>query len=435
MPSLEPEIIACQGTKFEFNPSERQAEFISSLYKFHEVLYGGAYGGGKTRGFCEGAFALATAPGFWPNRIFLCRKDGIDFERTVLEPELLDKTIHSRCIRSHNQKLQRITLTNGSEIWYGGASDIEKIQGPTFGAVGIDQIEQISFEAYVTFLSRLRLAGVKNRVIFGTANPAPGWCKDRFIPPGGTQDTFISGERIYIPARIKDNPGLSTDYEQRLRREHDPIWVRRYIEGDWSSFSGAVYSIPGECIKPRSELYRVGEYVYLGVDFGFRRAAVCWIQPRGEALCVIDELAVENCTTEELGRRAKERSQKAGYHMKGGFSDPAGAARNVQTGISDMETFSKASGIRVLSPGNKVLRDVVLGVQRVQSRIANKGLLIARECAWFLTCIENYCYPDHHEGHDLKEEPKKDGLHDHMMDCYRYFEIGWTPPLRTRVNY
>lgn len=432
MNDQRPEIVDLEGTLYEYVPCARQREFHTSGH--HERLYGGAWGGGKTRGLCQEAFALCSRfPGIWG---FLCRKDSVDFSKTVLEPVLLRQVLHPKAIRRHNQQDQRIQLVNGSEIWYGGANDFEKIQGQTWGFVGIDQVEQIEYEIYKNFLARLRQVGVR-RCIFSTANPAPGWVKDRFIPPGGTRETYISGNRIYIPARISDNPGLPADYESQLRTEHDSIWVKRFVEGDWASFSGAVYQISGDQIKPRSDLYRRSDPVFISVDFGFRRAAVLWIQVRGEDICVIHELAIESATTGDMGRRVAEINRTEGFSVNRGYCDPAGAARNVQTGISDMEEFRRSSGIGLISPGNKVLRDVVVGVQRLQARIKDATgkphLFIARECKWLLTCIENYCYPDPKVGHELKEEPIKDGLHDHALDALRYFEIGQFPVFTTRL--
>jgi hypothetical protein len=423
-----------RGTPYEYKPSARQCEFHASPH--YERLYGGAVGGGKTRALCQEAYELCKD---YPGNIgFLCRKDGTDFVRTVLIPVLLGQTIHETLIANHNQKDQRIILKNRSEIWYGGADDINKLQGKTLGFVGIDQIEQINHSVYQEFLARLRL-NIPRRCIFGTANPAPGWVKDRFIPPGGTKDTYANGDRIYIPAVIKDNPGLPSDYEQRLRGEHDSIWIRRYVEGDWASFSGAVYSIPSESIRPHSELYRPGTDVFLGVDFGFRRAAVVFVQPRGQDVCILDEIATENETTGLLAKRVAKLAKDKGYRVKVGYCDPAGAARNMQTGISDMVEFRGQSGIMLLSPGHGALRDVVAGVQRVQSRIRDANgkchLFVARECEWFLTCVENYCYPDHKDNTALKEEPLKDGIHDHMMDAYRYFDIGYFPLLASKVVY
>ena len=41
--------------------------------------------------------------------------------------------------------------------------------------------------------------------------------------------------------------------------------------------------------------------------------------------------------------------------------------------------------------------------------------------------LENYRYPEPKEGADLKQEPVKDGYHDHGADMIRYFFINQFP--------
>ena len=41
--------------------------------------------------------------------------------------------------------------------------------------------------------------------------------------------------------------------------------------------------------------------------------------------------------------------------------------------------------------------------------------------------LENYRYPEHKEGSDLKPDPLKDGFHDHGCDMLRYFFINRFP--------
>ena len=41
--------------------------------------------------------------------------------------------------------------------------------------------------------------------------------------------------------------------------------------------------------------------------------------------------------------------------------------------------------------------------------------------------LENYRYPEHKEGKDLREIPIKDGYHDHGCDMLRYFMLNRFP--------
>jgi hypothetical protein len=412
-----------------YDPSPKQVIFHRSPHR--EKLYGGAVGGGKTRALCEEANNLSLE--FPGNRGYMCRRDGTDFKKTVLDPVLLREVIDPRLIRDHNKSEQKIVYVNGSEIYYGGAEKAEDAW--TLGWFAVDQAEQLDKTTYDNLLARLRLLvkGHDNmyRCAILNANPAPGWVKDRFIPPGGTVDVYDhrpESNRIYIPARPSENPGVPSDYESQLRADHDEMWVRRYVEGDWASFAGRVYQLRGEQILPRDELYRKGERVWISVDFGYRRAAVLWLQVRGETVYIIDELNTQNQTTPELAGRVRQLTHEKGYRVVSGTCDPAGASKNMQTGIPDISVFRTEAGVPLTFTTQKHLRDISSGVRRLQSRIRTADgrtrLYVARECQHLLNCIENYCYPSEKDNQALKEEPIKDGVHDHALDALRYFEVG-----------
>ena len=50
-----------------------------------------------------------------------------------------------------------------------------------------------------------------------------------------------------------------------------------------------------------------------------------------------------------------------------------------------------------------------------------------KKCKGLAEDFENYRYPEHKEGTDIKQEPVKDGYHDHGMDMVRYFFINRFP--------
>jgi hypothetical protein len=41
--------------------------------------------------------------------------------------------------------------------------------------------------------------------------------------------------------------------------------------------------------------------------------------------------------------------------------------------------------------------------------------------------VKDFCgyhYPETREGRPIKDQPEKDGVHDHTMDALRYFAVG-----------
>ena len=80
---------------------------------------------------------------------------------------------------------------------------------------------------------------------------------------------------------------------------------------------------------------------------------------------------------------------------------------------------------------DKVSRSIASGITHVRGFIENaegkRYLHINSKCQGLAEDLENYRYPEHTEGKDLKLEPLKDGLHDHGCDMLRYFFINRFP--------
>jgi hypothetical protein len=73
-------------------------------------------------------------------------------------------------------------------------------------------------------------------------DPAPGGyvpVVEEFLDPFTGQKT--SKERIFIPAKVSDNPSLGSDYVANIQMSGSPELVRAWLEGDWSVIDGAYF--------------------------------------------------------------------------------------------------------------------------------------------------------------------------------------------------
>ena len=217
--------------KARYDPSKNKQQWLAHQVLERFVLYGGAKGGGKTAfGLNEGIRLSLDYPG---NRGFMGCRDGTDFKRNAFGQLL--KFLPSELYESpglHHKTDQYFRLRNGSLIYYGGiGSEAEaerKINNmPELGWVFIDQAEEISEHQFLKLDGQVRLVlpGIRYKVIL-TANPDPGWLRERFIANSYP-------DHRYIAALPKDNPFLPPDYEERLRELYPAEMVRRLVEGDW----------------------------------------------------------------------------------------------------------------------------------------------------------------------------------------------------------
>jgi hypothetical protein len=298
-----------------YKPHPRQVLFHESPHKGR--LFGGAIRGGKTvAGVRESIQLCLDYPG---NVGIVARQTLPALKKTVLvefeKYEGVCAMDNGRVAKDANGKdLRLITqhhatdhyfqFYNGSRIWYTSLGDdkagLAAQMGTTIGFFFIDQIEECSEAHFNNLLGRLslNLPGIKLKYIL-TANPMPGWVKDRFI-------LNSPKDFIYIPSLPKDNPYLPANYEAELRETYPAELVRAWLEGDWNVMETGNFVFNFTEINRASdkELSPEGEK-YMGVDLawggGDENVAIIrqggkvltferWIYPAEESIRSVDKI-------------------------------------------------------------------------------------------------------------------------------------------------
>lgn len=279
-----------------WRPHPRQEDFLQVPYDVFEVLYGGALGGGKTDALIVAPIVLRTKK----SKIQLYEHPqfvGIIFRRTFpeLEKKIIPraKQIYESLGATYNETKKCFTFPSGAKIFLGHMEkekDVTQHDTNEFQYVGIDQAEQFTEFQLRYISSRIRSSNPDLPAIYRmTANPGGEshiYLRDRFVKPNPAGnivliDRLTKLKRIYIPARLTDNPSLM---------ENDPDYINRLMllpeaereakmNGDWFSFAGAVFQElritrnPGE---PENALHTVQPFPIpefwpkiLAIDWGF----------------------------------------------------------------------------------------------------------------------------------------------------------------------
>ena len=112
------------------------------------------------------------------------------------------------------------------------------------------------------------------------------------------------------------------------------------------------------------------------------------------------------------------------------YGDPAGSSVQGQSGRGDMEIFRR-SGIRIMSARDRMSRNIVASVAYTrgffESADGIRRIHVDRKCVDMIEDFEEYRYPETEDSKPIKEEPFKDGRHDHGNDAFRYFIINRFP--------
>ena len=224
----------------------KQLLFLKSVQNTPVVLYGGARGGGKSKGLRD---------------IMLVRRfqypgsDGAIFRRSY--PELEGNHIRPLFkdfpdLRPYyNDSKKILTLPNGSTLQFchcESEKEVTLYQGREFQDLGIEEAGQWSESMFQTLRGSNRSSkpGIPARTLL-TANPGGvghTWLKRIFIERQ-FNDRERADDYAFIQALVDDNPALlenDPDYVYRLEAEPNEALRRAYRHGDWDIFAGQFFS-------------------------------------------------------------------------------------------------------------------------------------------------------------------------------------------------
>lgn len=145
-----------------FKRTDKQAEQAAMVHgpARHGLAYGGSRSG-KTFGFCEliGGRAL-SAPG---SRHLIARLHNIDVRQSVMLdtwPKMMGLAFPDVPYEV-NKSDQYAKLPDGSEVWFGGLDDkerVDKILGKEYATIYVNESSQVAYETVLTLRTRLAQA-------------------------------------------------------------------------------------------------------------------------------------------------------------------------------------------------------------------------------------------------------------------------------------
>ena len=210
-------------------PTEKQEAFIKLGCR--EALYGGAAGGGKSDALLMLALQYVEVPKY----------SAIIFRRTFADlslPKALMDRAHE-WLDGTDAKWEGFkhswAFPSGAKLAFGyleSEADKYRYQSSEYQTICFDELTQFTESQYRYLLSRLRrleTSHVPLRVR-GATNPGGSgheWVKQRFISEGQT------GDRVFIPAKLQDNPFLDRQSYKESLALLDPVTKQQLLDGDW----------------------------------------------------------------------------------------------------------------------------------------------------------------------------------------------------------
>jgi len=213
-------------------PSPKQALFLTvpSL----EIFYGGAARGGKSVALLAAALQYVDRPRY---AALLLRRSYSDLAKPEALIDLSHQWLRGTGARWVAQEHKWVFPESGSTVSFGyldSENDKYQYQSAAYQYIGFDELSQFSETQYTYLFSRLvRLAGTDVPLRMRAASNPGGvgheWVKRRFVRPAAPNGC----DRIFIPARLEDNPGVDEAAYRRSLRQLDHVTRMQLEEGDW----------------------------------------------------------------------------------------------------------------------------------------------------------------------------------------------------------
>lgn len=213
-------------------PTPRQAAFL--LLENREAFYGGAAGGGKSDALLMAALQYVDEPGY---AALLLRRTFADL---ALPEALMDRAGEwlSGTDAKWNGQHKTWVFPSSATVSFGYLEQERqkyRYQSSAFQFIGFDELTQFSESQYRYLFSRLRRLKAKHHIplrMRSASNPGNmghEWVKQRFLIEGPGVG------RVFIPAKLDDNPYLDREEYVESLSELDPITLRQLLDGDWSA--------------------------------------------------------------------------------------------------------------------------------------------------------------------------------------------------------
>ena len=421
---------------------DKQKEFMEIPHnkELDVALYQGGYGSGKT--WCGSLLGILLAKKYAGSRGLVGAKEYELVRKTTLVSYLehLDALGYKQGTHYTYNKVDKIIkFKNGSEILFSQLDNPEKFKSLNLHWAEIEEASQIGDSTFNQLMGRLRNTfrgkNWKNfrYRLFGHTNPEPnkGWIWERFV------EHKAENYRLII-APTTNNIYLPEHYVQELKNAFDEQYYRINVLGEFGDYnSGLVVKGFGDD-NIKTLRYCENQPLHLTCDFNVDPMMWCIAHKDEENVYFIDEIVVENATTEmcfkEFMRRYPNKNQEIIIN-----GDASGDNRSTQsefTNYAIMRKLLRDNGytnfrfdLRQYNP--PVQNRIAAFNARVKSAAGKVRLFVDKRCKYLLKNINNLRYK---EGttiidvptiHQIKQDRDKKFLL-HIFDAASYLtEYYW----------
>lgn len=295
-------------------------------------------------------------------------------------------------------------------------------------------------ESYLKIIASCRstITGLSPQIM-ATTNPGNKghiWVKNRFVKHGENipyQDPITGRWRIYIPAKVTDNPTvMEKDPGYYLWLKGLPEKLRRaWLDGDWNVFEGQFFEKWDENIHTYTPFNIPKEWPrFRAIDWGFSDFFCClWfaVGPDNH-IYIYREYYRNRLIDSEYAQAIRSLSkypdgidEKILYTL----GDPISfSCKMPDTGKTRFETFA-INGVSVIAANNDRVQGWSRCREYLEPRPYKNGLSswvhISKDCPNLIRTLPVLVH------HERLSEDIEDGMEDHAPDAFRYGMVSRAP--------
>lgn len=275
----------------------------------------------------------------------------------------------------------------------------------------VDEIDTLpkdkATRAWNKIVARMRLVvdGVENSIGVTTTPEGFLFVYDKFAKNPTESYSMVQA------STYENEKYLPPDYIQTLRETYPESLIDAYIDGRFVNLtSGTVYRSYSRDVHRSKETIRIGEPLFIGMDFNVtKQAATVWVKREGgKQWHAVDEL-VDMYDTPEAIKIIKEKYVGNDIYI---YPDASGGSRKtVDASISDIALLEQAKFKIRANKSNPAVKDRIAATNAAFER----GILYVNDyrCPTVSACLEQQVY-------DNNGAPDKKAGNDHQNDATTY---------------
>lgn len=314
-----------------------------------------------------------------------------------------------------NDTDRRLSLVNGTVLWFKSGEKPDNLYGEDVYAAVVDEASRVREDSWIALRSTLTATRGPVRII-GNVKGRANWFYRlaRDAERGGAGMRYA---KVTALDAIEAGILASDEIEDAKRRLPESVF-RELFMAEPGDGEGRVYRSFGP-ENVADEIGDNGGTILVGMDFNVDPMTAAVASKVGNQLHVWDEIVIRNGNTIEMAQEIRRRWPERDIAV---YPDPSGAARKTSAPVGQTDfTILRDHRFRVIAP--KAAPAVVDRLNEVNAMLCNamgdRRMFVHPRCEATIECLEMLVYKTSKNG-ETTNLPDKSLNIDHIGDALGY---------------